>query len=354
MDSPLLPTLGKSSAASERFEDDSDLLGDLSLEDEVPDVGTERKAQSNLRSTARPPSSSASASVQAPKPPIGGRRPQGPRFSLFARPTAPLAEPAHHQDEPGEETMMAASHRAQADQNAGGESDGDAEDDSTGEDQTMRGGHPPVQRQESSADRDRKLQATLFELRKMNEVFEGFMGALEGAKEHNEVGRLVPASVGGTGSRAPNVALGRADIPDLGSARPVYRPPGSGGAHAEIGSERAVARCDRRMSSRQPFGPLAEQSITAIRRTWLTRKLRSSSSRRPWRPNVSDWRTKQRHGKKQVVRRQSGLERRAQAGWTRLAAAHEDGAESGVLGWSEGRKEEVCLAGLTAKSPKQT
>ena len=44
---------------------------------------------------------------------------------------------------------------------------------------------------QSSVERDEKLRESLYELRKMNEVFDGFLEALKAARGHNEVRRTV-------------------------------------------------------------------------------------------------------------------------------------------------------------------
>ncbi|WVQ97761.1 hypothetical protein IAU59_004875 [Kwoniella sp. CBS 9459] len=111
-----------------------------------------------------------------------------PRFSLFAPPQPPLPE--------GE--------------GEGFHYDDDDEDDAArysgeDEDQTVHGralngsGDPGRQQSESSRAkgegggtiagreaRETKLRESLYELRRMNEVFDGFLGALEGVRGHNE------------------------------------------------------------------------------------------------------------------------------------------------------------------------
>lgn len=56
---------------------------------------------------------------------------------------------------------------------------------------------------QSKAQREDKLRESLYELRGMNEVFEGFLAALESARGHNEVGRApyLFASAGGDRTR---------------------------------------------------------------------------------------------------------------------------------------------------------
>lgn len=54
-----------------------------------------------------------------------------------------------------------------------------------GEDETVHQnkGIPRI----SNAERDEKLRESLYELREMNNIFEGFLGALEDARGHNQV-----------------------------------------------------------------------------------------------------------------------------------------------------------------------
>jgi hypothetical protein len=81
--------------------------------------------------------------------------------------------------------MMAAHHRRELDEQDDGE-DFDEEVQKVAEDDMTK-----PSPKENDKEREERLQATLFELRKMNEVFGGFLNALEGVKEHNEVGRAV-------------------------------------------------------------------------------------------------------------------------------------------------------------------
>jgi hypothetical protein len=62
-----------------------------------------------------------------------------------------------------------------------------------GDDQTIHATAGPSRQSPSvSIDRDDRLRESLYELRRMNEVFEGFLGALEASRGHNEVRRLLP------------------------------------------------------------------------------------------------------------------------------------------------------------------
>ncbi|WVR04377.1 hypothetical protein IAU60_001379 [Kwoniella sp. DSM 27419] len=93
-----------------------------------------------------------------------------PRFSLFAAPK-PLEpeqpELVHEGDAP-----------AQGEDVSGHGRGGDEQDGQAGEDHGEPG--------QTSAERETKLRESLYGLRKMNEVFEGFLGALEGVRGHNQ------------------------------------------------------------------------------------------------------------------------------------------------------------------------
>lgn len=107
----------------------------------------------------------------------GGKR--GNRFSLFVAP-----KPAEDdQDDYEEEQPRKATRTQEAD---------DVEatyDDERQPQADASRQHQPHSREPrvDDKDRDEHLRASLFELRKMNDVFDGFMEALESAKGHNEV-----------------------------------------------------------------------------------------------------------------------------------------------------------------------
>ena len=85
-----------------------------------------------------------------------------PRFSLFA--------PNQHHD-------LSHQNDEQEEQRDGEEQNEEGEGDETV--------HYPTR--VSNAEREDKLRESLYELRQMNEVFDGFLGALESARGHNEV-----------------------------------------------------------------------------------------------------------------------------------------------------------------------
>ncbi|WRT65079.1 uncharacterized protein IL334_002021 [Kwoniella shivajii] len=102
-----------------------------------------------------------------------------PRFSLFAAPRPPSSEDIHDQREDGHEH--------------------DQEGDEEGDDQTIHGTSGQMIEQEEASgsgsgmrqrqttvEKEDKLRSSLYELRKMNEVFEGVIGALEGVRGHNQ------------------------------------------------------------------------------------------------------------------------------------------------------------------------
>jgi hypothetical protein len=180
-----------------------------------------------LRSSSPPPASDLNLSRGPPPPPTflrgvnSGReidaegplpvppviKPR-PRFSLFAplRPagqlgqnrtakpgtsdarartatTSTLAE-EEGQQEVGDQTIGPDQHRKQTDANDAAGDEGDepgAEGEGKG-DQTIH-----ASAQITAEERDDRLRESLYELRSMNEVFDGFLEALESARGHNEV-----------------------------------------------------------------------------------------------------------------------------------------------------------------------
>lgn len=236
MDSPLLPSIARQQSNS-RFDDDtSDLLGELAIDGDESGVG--RSQQHDKQSHAV---------LTEPLPQQGGSatlaRPSRPRFSLFARPPT--------EDGPGDETMMAASYRpATTEQQDEGGNDSDEEVKSLGDDEHDEETIQLGRRMENDAERDEKLRATLFELRKMNEVFEGFLGALEGVKEHNEVSRwwesgLLVAnrncSVDNGTTFVYNPATRSTNFTDLRSPGSIRIPSRTSRAHTTTGIKRTVA-----------------------------------------------------------------------------------------------------------------
>lgn len=198
MDSPLLPTFrGKS------LDDSSDLLADLSLggsdgDDSFlpsPSAGhgqgsvnrlppptflRKESNQSSGRTTREPLKSGDDDNDRGFHDVLPPSKPK-PRFSLFAAPRAPPAEDRgvgdgeDEDEDEGDVTMHAG--------NRGADGEGEGED---GEDQTIHAGLGRSGGQ-SAVDREDKLRESLYELRSMNEVFDGFLNALEAAKGHNEV-----------------------------------------------------------------------------------------------------------------------------------------------------------------------
>lgn len=137
-------------------------MSNMSLEPSSPSDSFAISQHASSSSRAPYSSSSSSQSQQdtfeAGEEAIPPRRP-APRFSLFAPGSS-----ARHDDEDVIE------------QEGQGEGEADA-------DETPHTSAPPV---DPSA-RDDKLRESLYELRQMNEVFEGFLTALEAARGHNEV-----------------------------------------------------------------------------------------------------------------------------------------------------------------------
>lgn len=226
MDSPLLPTHRQrpfDGPSSLNVAEDPSLLADLTIKDDddsflpsspvrPPSSRSQthpyqlgRDDHSNEASSSRPSartgqafqprrqvsssssqsisrsSSQASANDDTPKKPSGRQATWKPRFSLFAPPRPPSAEGADggsRQEEDNEELG-----------DAGGDEE-DGGDEEMGGDQTIHAGAGSSQSgnwAKSSEDREEKLRESLYELRRMNEVFDGFLSALEAARGHNEV-----------------------------------------------------------------------------------------------------------------------------------------------------------------------
>jgi len=104
-------------------------------------------------------------------------QPAKPRFSLFAAPQAITngngsnhAVDKDREDEEDEESM----HEGE-----------EGEVDEEGDDQTIHAQRPVIRPRPAQS--EDKLRESLYELQEMNEVFEGFLGALEAARGHNEV-----------------------------------------------------------------------------------------------------------------------------------------------------------------------
>lgn len=222
MDSPLLPTYRNrpsthpSQSASRDLVEDPSLLADLSIEDD--DYGADDsflpsspiRSSSSLRPLGDRGSGSASSSRSGsrsvsiaenedgddtPKRTIvgGGKGNSKPRFSLFAPPRPPSTE-IPGSDSPEHSDRREREVREDEDGEGDGEEDEEGED---GDDQTIHAQAGPSRQQDrvSSGDRDDRLRESLYELRRMNEVFEGFLGALEASRGHNEVSTLAMSNV---------------------------------------------------------------------------------------------------------------------------------------------------------------
>lgn len=190
MDSPLLPTLRN--RRQSHAEEDPSLLADLSIDDYAGGEGDDsflpsspiRDSNASGPRSFLPPrqeSTSLTSSQQVgdddestpqKSKPIGMSK---PRFSLFAQPRPPSAEIP---DEPDQD--------ADAEEEEEGREPGEG-----GDDQTIQPGSSRISATTSEA-RDQKLRESLYELRQMNEVFEGFLGALEASRGHNEVSFYSP------------------------------------------------------------------------------------------------------------------------------------------------------------------
>lgn len=236
MDSPLLPThrtRPQPGLSHSHLAEDPSLLADLSIEEDddsfLPsspirpsssrsqlypqpsrpaptsrpgsassshtDAGFRARQASSSRSGSISGGSAASHDEDTPQKPAPGRAgtrggaTSKPRFSLFAPPRPPSAEPPAEDHSGGSADGGEQDGEGERDDEEGQE-DEDEEAGEEGEDQTIHAGAGPSRaaaRPVSTGERDDKLRESLYELRRMNEVFEGFLGALEAARGHNEV-----------------------------------------------------------------------------------------------------------------------------------------------------------------------
>ncbi|WVW78812.1 hypothetical protein I302_100774 [Kwoniella bestiolae CBS 10118] len=205
MDSPLLPQFGKQHLPDVSLLDDPSLLADLSLDSDLPDSSTSNHHLFTDEPQRRTESIFSSTSSSSYKPNEGGRRVHienegeedtpvkntnrnkggsKPRFSLFA----PQATTFDDEEEEEDRTIH---HRPASSQPAREGDALEAQEQGAEEHAEDEGGHRQGQgqRQRSSVDdhtREDRLRSSLYELRKMNEVFEGVLGALEGVRGHNQ------------------------------------------------------------------------------------------------------------------------------------------------------------------------
>jgi len=178
MDSPLLPTFKRKADVSSS---PTGLMANMTLEPMSPgdsfmfshQPSTSRLDTAQSSQTSHSASFSARASTSAAPAPQA-KSGKAPRFSLFAPNQGPSSRTNDHADIEDE---------ARSDF---GEISEEGEDVAV--DETIHADNEQAtDRAESSAARDDKLRESLYELRQMNEVFDGFLGALEAAKGHNEV-----------------------------------------------------------------------------------------------------------------------------------------------------------------------
>ncbi|GFZ49085.1 hypothetical protein JCM24511_06835 [Saitozyma sp. JCM 24511] len=199
MDSPLMPTLhGRSMPLSPGSP--SALMGDLSLADDsfaLPDRPAHPSASAsgnpNALAGSQPPTASHSRTIDGSSlghsisqaPATGTGKEQGnarakPRFSLFAPQSGGSAVSTGHaqrelddlEDDPedpgrGEERHFGSE---------------EAEGIEAAEGETIHSSRPA----QSLEEREDRLRESLYELRQMNEVFDGFLSALLAARGHNE------------------------------------------------------------------------------------------------------------------------------------------------------------------------
>ena len=178
MDSPLLPTFKRKADVTSS---PTGLMANMTLEPMSPgdsfmfshQPSTSRLGSSEFSHTSQNASSNSvrASTSTAPVPPA--KTGKAPRFSLFAPNQGPSTRADDDADDEAE---------AQRDFDIAEE-----DEEAAGDETVLAANEPAADRAESSAVRDDKLRESLYELRQMNEVFEGFLGALEASKGHNEV-----------------------------------------------------------------------------------------------------------------------------------------------------------------------
>ncbi|KAE8540357.1 hypothetical protein D1P53_003302 [Cryptococcus gattii VGV] len=222
MDSPLLPTLSRPnySIDEDNHGDVSLSLADLSIASDGPDglsplppprqishhdqsrakslytqtsnhagvsggAGIESSTMlgSNLTRKSIPPTA-VSNDISAGKGASTGSK---PRFSLFAPPRQAYEDDDRRSiaEEEDDERTSSIGNRGDVsipnevyEREKGGDIKGEGEDE-----ERVR---PQEHSRQHDSDGEKKLRESLYELRKFNEVFEGFIGSLEGVKGHNE------------------------------------------------------------------------------------------------------------------------------------------------------------------------
>ncbi|KIR26536.1 hypothetical protein I309_04503 [Cryptococcus deuterogattii LA55] len=110
-----------------------------------------------------------------------------PRFSLFAPPRQAYEDDDRRssaEEEDNERTSSIGNRGDVSIPNEVYEREGDEDRKGEGEDEERD--RPQEHSRQHDCDGEKKLRESLYELRKFNEVFEGFIGSLEGVKGHNE------------------------------------------------------------------------------------------------------------------------------------------------------------------------
>lgn len=223
MDSPLLPTLSRPnySIDEDNHGDASLSLADLSIASDGPDglsplppprqishhdqsqakslytqgskhaavsggAGIENSTMlgSTLTRKSIPPTAVSNDICVGKGASTGGK----PRFSLFAPPRQAYEDDDRRSiaEEEDDERTSSIGNRGDVsipnevyEREEGGDIKGEGEDEERVRPQEHSG--------QLDSDGEKKLRESLYELRKFNEVFEGFIGSLEGVKGHNEV-----------------------------------------------------------------------------------------------------------------------------------------------------------------------
>ncbi|RSH90191.1 hypothetical protein EHS25_001525 [Saitozyma podzolica] len=197
MDSPLMPTLhGRPTPLSPGSP--SALMGDLSLADDsfaLPDRPAHASASAsgnrNAFAGSQPPTTSHSRTIDGSslrhshsQPPAtgagNGNARTKPRFSLFAPQSGGSAVSTGHAQLELDDLQGDPEDPGRGDEGHFGSEE--AEGIEVVEDETIHSSRPV----QSSEEREDRLRESLYELRQMNEVFDGFLSALEAARGHNE------------------------------------------------------------------------------------------------------------------------------------------------------------------------
>jgi hypothetical protein len=111
---------------------------------------------------------------------------------------------------------------------------------------------------------DDKLRESLYELRQMNEVFDGFLIALEAARGHNEVSRSASTCIMQAGMLTV-LAPGIASQGDVGVAGPLSQPQEQSRSHQTPRSSGVIRTDSRGACHPSPHRPLGDVDVSSRR-----------------------------------------------------------------------------------------